>query len=253
MNTQPDQPDAADTNGKSSLSGGEHRSREICCQQSPAKMDGKHWLEYATAAFALVAAIGSISAGVVGYFQWSVMGGQLSEMKAQRLLTIAQLRANLRRERPTMHPIGDKGQWISPGEIIAGWEINPAWTNAGSTDAINVISWWKLSIIPAPTISGGVTPVDCPVPPKPYLKLAPSVVPPNGPLVEQAQILSLSDAQRASGPNPSKVIEFAGRAEYNDTIPNTSLHYDNWCLIVVPHDLASSNFSFFRALEEVDR
>ena len=44
----------------------------------------KHWLEYATASFALVAALGSISSGVVGYWQWSVMSGQLAVMQADQ-------------------------------------------------------------------------------------------------------------------------------------------------------------------------
>ena len=35
--------------------------------------DRKHWLEYATAAFAFVAALGSISAVIVGDWQWSAM------------------------------------------------------------------------------------------------------------------------------------------------------------------------------------
>lgn len=44
----------------------------------------KHWLEYATGAFALVAAIGSVSAALVGYWQWNVLSGQLSVMRAEQ-------------------------------------------------------------------------------------------------------------------------------------------------------------------------
>jgi hypothetical protein len=41
----------------------------------------KHWLEYLTASFAFVAALGSVSAVVVGYWQWDSMNGQLDVMR----------------------------------------------------------------------------------------------------------------------------------------------------------------------------
>jgi hypothetical protein len=47
------------------------------------KKANKHWLEYVTAGFALVAALGSISAAVIGCWQWSVMKGQLDVMRDQ--------------------------------------------------------------------------------------------------------------------------------------------------------------------------
>jgi hypothetical protein len=53
----------------------------------PTVRDGserKHWLEYATGGFALVAAIGSVSAALVGYWQWGVLSGQLSAMRLEQ-------------------------------------------------------------------------------------------------------------------------------------------------------------------------
>jgi hypothetical protein len=209
-----------------------------------------HWVE-------IFLTLGLVFVGVcqlvVYAHQAGVMRGQLDEMKSQRLLTIAQLRANLRRERPIFHPIGDKGQWIGAGEVLSGWEINPGWTNTGSTDAINVLSWWKLTITSrsAPTPNVAIN-VDCPIPPKPYPKIAPSIVQPGGPLLEQAQILSISDARKASDPDPSEVITLAGHLEYNDIFPGTLPHHFGWCLIALPHDISSSNFSLPRAVEEGD-
>ena len=52
-----------------------------------------HWLEYATAAFAFVAAIGSASSVVVGYWQWSTMRGQLIAMQSDQRHT-SRLQAN---------------------------------------------------------------------------------------------------------------------------------------------------------------
>ena len=53
----------------------------IIMVHKPKERDKKHWLDYMTAGFALVAAIGSISAAFVGLLQWSVMSGQLESMR----------------------------------------------------------------------------------------------------------------------------------------------------------------------------
>jgi hypothetical protein len=63
--------------------------------------------------------------------QAGTMRDQLQEMKAQRLLTVVQLRANVRRERPVMHPVGNNGKYIGIGEALFGWDVNPVWTNVG--------------------------------------------------------------------------------------------------------------------------
>jgi hypothetical protein len=107
------------------------------------------WLDHHDGLMTAVATL------AIAYFTWSLahdssgqlraIQGQLDEMKSQRAFTVAQLRANLRREHPDLHPIGVNGQPIGVGETLGGWEVNPWWTNVGGTDAINVVSWWKLS------------------------------------------------------------------------------------------------------------
>jgi hypothetical protein len=94
--------------------------------------------------------------------QFKVMKGQLDEMKNQRLLTVAQLSANLRRENISMQPIGENGKIIGDGERINGWNVNPVWTNVGSTDARNVSNWFEISIQARPAPVNGNISVDCP-------------------------------------------------------------------------------------------
>lgn len=185
--------------------------------------------------------------------QADAIDGQLDEMKSQRLLTVTQLRANLRREHPDLHPIGEGGKPIGIGETLLGWEVNPWWTNTGSTDAINTVSWWKLSVMPFPPAVQGRVNLDCAMPPRPSEKIAPSIVQRENKLIELAQILSTDDAIKASGPNPTEIIELAGHIEYNDVFPGTTLHHFDWCVIAIPHDIQRSDFSFLRSREEVDR
>lgn len=51
----------------------EDHSDEPASKRANSKQEHKHWLEYATAAFALVAALGSACAVIIGYWQWSTM------------------------------------------------------------------------------------------------------------------------------------------------------------------------------------
>ncbi len=60
----------------------EHQEPNTNSNGENPRAEKRHWLDYATAVFALVAALGSISAVVVGVLQWIVMGGQQSIMQA---------------------------------------------------------------------------------------------------------------------------------------------------------------------------
>lgn len=64
---------AAPSAEASTLRSEQQHQPETNVQPANTVHDRKHWLEYATAAFALVAALGSISAVIVGYWQWSAM------------------------------------------------------------------------------------------------------------------------------------------------------------------------------------
>lgn len=89
----------------------------------------KHWLEYATAGFALIAALGSISAAVVGFWQWGIMNGQLFEMRRSSNDNEALQRAELTLSHVEANYYGER----SEGHLI--WHLRPVWENTGSTTA----------------------------------------------------------------------------------------------------------------------
>jgi hypothetical protein len=89
----------------------------------------KHWLEYATGFFALVAALGSMSAVFVGYWQWSAMRennkiSRESFTSVQRaFVTISSFDTPIR--------LGDvPGQ---PGKLVKYWWFIPNIRNNGNT------------------------------------------------------------------------------------------------------------------------
>jgi hypothetical protein len=71
--------------------------------------------------------------------QLTVMQLQLAESKNQRLFTIAQLRANLRREPISMTPINSAGGFAEAGQQISAWIVNPKWQNVGAMDASSLL------------------------------------------------------------------------------------------------------------------
>src|SRR5579863_1266274 len=85
MTTQPDpaeeinesasknQGDASAPSAEAVLARREEDHPEPAANNGGANQGRKHWLEYATAGFAFVAALGSISAVIVGYWQWGIM------------------------------------------------------------------------------------------------------------------------------------------------------------------------------------
>jgi hypothetical protein len=124
--------------------------------------------------------------------------------------------------------------------------------NVGSTDAKNVVSWWTLSVRPRTVDSGGHVSIYCSIPPKPFPQIVASVLQPRNPLIEQAQRLSIEDAQKASGASSTEVIEMVGHIEYNDIFPNTPLHHFDWCIVADPHDVTKNEFSFFIIKEKIE-
>jgi hypothetical protein len=176
--------------------------------------------------------------------------GQLAEMKAQRVFTMIQLRANLRREKLATNPVGANGQLIGHGERLYGWDVNPWWTNVGGTDAKNVISWWEIKIFPF-TVSPDAKPPSCPRAARP-MEPTPVLVQSQGRLIQVNKRLLIEDAQKAMKGDVSQLIYIYGRIEYNDAFPNTPLHYLDWCVNVTPDDISKNIFSFGRLREESD-
>ncbi len=90
-----------------------------------------HWVEIVlTVALVFV----GVSQLVVYTYQAGIMRKQLNEMQAQRNLTIAQLRAKLKREQPKLTAMTPDNRVAGQGESFSKWEISPWWTNVGLFD-----------------------------------------------------------------------------------------------------------------------
>jgi hypothetical protein len=87
----------------------------------------KHWLEYATAGFAFLAAIGSISSVVVSSWQWGAMRAQLTVMKENNNVIRASQEAFVNFKR-----IDIKSDGKTPDEV------RPLLENTGGGAAIQV-------------------------------------------------------------------------------------------------------------------
>jgi hypothetical protein len=149
---------------------------------------------------------------------------QLTEMKNQRLMTIAQLRANLRREQPSVTPVGEGGKLIGAGEKLLGWEINPRWTNAGSTNAEGYLGWFDILIMDRKPGQQIGNPDDCPALPKPddLPEGAAGTVSPGHQFSQVSRRLNIDDATASL--NGTKFVLIRGHIEYKDDLfPSNSL------------------------------
>jgi hypothetical protein len=90
------------------------------------------------------------------------MQGQLDEMKAQRLINIANSRANLVRK-ISVRATTEGGILAYVGESIIGFQINPDWQNHRSTKARAFRAWFDLKAFDiGPTRPQKLTDKDCP-------------------------------------------------------------------------------------------
>jgi hypothetical protein len=59
---------------------------------------------------------------------------------------------------------------------------------------------------------------------------------------ELAKKLSLQDARIAH--DGSGYIMMSGHVEYHDMFSNTALHYDDWCVHIIPNNMENNVWSF---------
>jgi hypothetical protein len=169
-----------------------------------------------------------------------IFQGQLAEMKAQRLLTMTQIRANIRREIPQMLAYGDGEKLVSVGDTIRGWKVSPTWLNVGGTDAKEFVAWFDIvpfDYVPGRTLSAS----DCPEPKRSSPSAGTLTVHPGLPLSQLAKNLLVEDVIKAQ--NGTGYILMAGHMEYRDIFPGTPLHHDDWCTGVVPNDIPRNVWS----------
>jgi hypothetical protein len=209
-------------------------------------------LTNATVAIAfLTAALVAVAAAqfYTGEGQLRVTQGQLDEMRNQRLATTAQMRANLRRENPTMTPIGEGGKMIGPAENLAGWEVSPNWKNVGSTNAQDFLGWFDIRAFD-PSPGQRVTAADCPQLLEPSPSPGRLIVVPGIGVSHLAKPLRIGDVVKAK--EGTKYILMWGHIEYKDIFPDTPVHHDDWCVAVIPNDLQRSVFSLPILRETID-
>lgn len=191
------------------------------------------WLRDPVARFTLVIGIFTGVLVFVGSLQWCAIRGQLNEMTAARKTTIAQIRANLRREVPQITPWTSDDKPADAGKSIAYWKISPTWTNSGSTDAIEYRGWFD--IIPINHLPGHfLTDTDCPTPQPPNPPHVGTIVHAGANQAQLAKKLSVEDIAMAK--QEKGYILMVGHIEYSDVFPDTPRHFNDWCELIIPTD-----------------
>jgi hypothetical protein len=170
------------------------------------------------------------------------MQSQLAEMHSQTITTRAQIRANVARGDIQIEP------WMENG-VLAGWMINPMWTNVGSTDATDVRNWYNIKFV-AGAPERIWTPKDCPSPDQPK-EIFPNVLQPQRGFAEIGQLMSILDVRKAS--NRGGMIFIVGHIEYRDIFfPDSQKHHFDWCVFVIPNDFTNNLFSFVNGRQDAN-
>ena len=229
-----------------------HAVEQQLDENSPKKKTDRCWARASALGLWAAAAVGLTAVVVSSHdsrLQYHTMMGQLGEMKAQRLVTTAQMRANLRRERPQLLPIGNGGKLIGVGEKMTDIAVSPNWTNVGSTNAQDYRGWFDLQVhdLQPKQI---VTASDCPPIGEPRALSEGTVVEPGRNILQAAQKFSVQDAIQARDDN--KYILMRGHIQYRDIFPDTPAHHDDWCVVIVPNNLEKMEFSFPIVREKAD-
>ncbi len=195
--------------------------------------------------FTIILVVVNVATAVIFGKQLSVMQGQLDEAKATTVLTQTQLRANFRRDRIDISPVGDENG-------ISSWDVSPMWVNTGSTSAKDWYGWFDIKVIDKPE---GVPKEpqgllsDCAPTPRPDPSFGGSVMPPGATISQISKAVSKEDAIKAV--KKQSVIMIYGYIEYRDVFPNTPVHHDDWCGELVPQD-TSKTLSYVSLKEAAD-
>jgi hypothetical protein len=188
--------------------------------------------------FIFLAAGATIIYAVFAYRQLEAMRGQLGEMTSQRLTTIAQVRANLRRESPSIIAIDYFGNPPESGDKLVGWKVIQHWKNVGSTDAQNFRGWYEVKAFDVRRkYPIGIS--YCPTQPIDTLPQGEiSIVP--GDIASKPYIIFYADDVRRG----RKFILMWWHIDYTDIFPQTPPHKHDWCMVVIHDDVYYSKFTF---------
>jgi hypothetical protein len=201
-----------------------------------------HYTRRLVCATWIIAGVGILGFGAA-LLQWNALRGQvdvmkdqLEEAKAQRLMTQAQLRADLSLTDIKITPITDVTT------TFIGWNVNPKWKNVGATDVKNAAGFFEIDIT-APVILDKSAVGKCPKLPTLDSDAPRKSIPHDGEFSELAQRLSVQNATRAIKGSVS--IFITGYYEYQDIyFPSTPTRYVDWCQLLIPNDIKTNTFSF---------
>jgi hypothetical protein len=206
-----------------------------------------------TANATVVMAVTTIAIAVLGSCQYRVLYRQLDEMTKQRLVTMEQVRADIRQEKPVAAGIRVDGTPILGGQNDSAvkFGFSPEWTNAGSTPAKHFRSWFDVRAFDiGPKVPIVMDARRCPK--ISYRPVAALIVPAGGGKTEPAKMIPRADVLAASGNSPTKYILMWGHMEYRDVFPDTPLRTLDYCFFVAPNDPSNDVFSFMSLFEKTE-
>jgi hypothetical protein len=177
-----------------------------------------------------------------------LMQGQIDEMRHQREMTAAQLRANVNLVEVQVLPVNKNGNSVQPGEPIAYYAVTPIWKNLGATNAIGHRAWFGLPVSTKnlPVNVAEANPDNCPKIPKPHTPrhFTGDVVGSGMWSAHPAKYIAPEIAEKAR--QGKALIWFVGHDEYRDAFPGTPVHHGDWCNVFFPSDLAHGGWPMFR-------
>ena len=184
-----------------------------------------------TANATVAMAVASFAIFILGIAQYLVTNGQLGEMRAQRLMTVAQLQADLQQGNPEIDTYGPDGRPAPPDKATT-WYFSPQWVNSGETDAVEYRGWFDIKPI-AFSHPHKITAADCwkPAPEN----TQPTIIHRGEPFRILAKKVTRADAITAE--SGKAVILLVGHIEYRDVFPDTPPHHRDWCTAEIPNDL----------------
>jgi hypothetical protein len=178
--------------------------------------------------------------------QVTAMRRQLDEMRAQRLVNIAQTSAAFVRD-TAAHAMTDGGKLAAVGDRIVEYSFSPFWKNTGNTEARAFRAWFDLKVYDiGPTIPRHLSSKDCPALDNPDDPLPNErIIQRDGVAIQLAKSLPVDDLTATMGKTATKFILMWGHMEVKDIyFPETVPHGDDWCVSVIPADLRQQSFSY---------
>jgi hypothetical protein len=221
-------------------------------QNAPEKQRERCWKIFEVIGIWGAAAVGLIA---ILWSAWDssqqrgIMQGQLNEATKQRLMTVAQQRADLAQEVPSIVLLKADGKPVQGGDTATDVAVSPIWKNVGSTDAVQYIAWFDLRYV-AITPKKPLLPSDCPRLPIPNPQAETTIIRPGEEKMVFAKKLPVTTFLNAA--NNQGYLMMTGRAKFRDAFPGTPLHHRYFCEVIIPNDIVHRIWSLPEIAESSD-